>query len=183
MSSIRSIVNDYFLGKPDSPVIYVSWRDAMKYAKWVGKWLPTEAEWEYACRAGSTTRYHFGDDESQLGEYAWYEANSGGRPHPVGQKKSNAWGLYDMHGNAREWCLDSYHPDYYGYSPLQNPTGPSIGLARLGRGGSWATDAYSTRSAARLEIPRGLDPCGFRCALDVVPDPGGQYVTFGGNEP
>ncbi len=102
-----------------NPVDNVSWNDCQKFLKTLnGKVgggsfsLPTEAQWEYACRAGSTTRYCFGDKESQLGDYAWYEDNNGNKTHPVGQKKPNAWGLYDMHGNVWEWCADWFDDEY-----------------------------------------------------------------------
>jgi uncharacterized repeat protein (TIGR02543 family) len=111
--------------------------------------LPTEAQWEYACRAGSTTLWHFGDDEAQLVNYAWYSANSGGTTHPVGQKDPNAWELHDMHGNVWEWCWD-----WWGTFPdpgnLNNPTGPASGAYRVFRGGSWYNFASNTQSADRL---------------------------------
>ena len=115
--------------------------------------LPTEAQWEYACRAGSTTRYCFGDDLAKLGEYAWYDKNSDFHTSiPVGQKKPNAWGLYDMHGRVGEWCADLYGP--YTASPVDDPTGPSLGWGRVQRGGSiWHHSRYF-RSAQRASVER-----------------------------
>jgi formylglycine-generating enzyme required for sulfatase activity len=111
--------------------------------------LPTEAEWEYACRAGSQTRYCFGDDEKTLGEYAWYFANSGDRTHPVGEKKPNAFGLHDMHGNVWEWCWDGYDADYYRQSPAADPRGSDQAASRVIRGGSWRFAPHFARSAYR----------------------------------
>ena len=153
----------------NNPVEQVSWDDAVAYcAKLTGKEktagrlpvgyeyrLPTEAEWEYACRAGTTTAFSFGDDESQLGEYAWYDSNSGllgqlnsHTTHPVGQKKPNGWGLYDMHGNVYEWCLDWYDGDYPGGS-VTDPQGSPTGSCRIYRGGGWGYSAGDCRSANR----------------------------------
>jgi formylglycine-generating enzyme required for sulfatase activity len=101
-------------GRGRRPVINVSWHDATAYCKWLSEEtgetyrLLTEAEWEYACRAGSDTEYCYGDDPAKLGEYAWYYENAGLKSHPVGEKLPNAWGLYDMHGNVWEWCADEY---------------------------------------------------------------------------
>jgi formylglycine-generating enzyme required for sulfatase activity len=113
--------------------------------------LPTEAEWEYACRAGSTSRYCYGDDAASLGDYAWYFGNSDGGTSPVGQKRPNAFGLYDMHGNVFEWCWDKYDEGYYGRSPDADPAGPSQsrGFVRVIRGGSWSNDANFVLSAYR----------------------------------
>ena len=146
------------------PVERVSWDDAMKFCETVsartGKIfrLPTEAEWEMACRAGSTGRYCFGDDEKLLGEYAWYRENAEGKTHPVGQKKPNAWGLFDMHGNVWEWCADWYSHSYYAECERQgvvtNPQGASTGSNRVARGGGWGNSAVFCRSANRsLDAP------------------------------
>ncbi len=96
--------------------------------------LPTEAEWEYACRAGSTTVYSFGSDTAQLGQHAWFKSNANKKTHPAGKKEANAWGLYDMHGNVAEWCNDVYAADYYHHSPSKNPRGPSEGEKNVLRG-------------------------------------------------
>ncbi len=147
---------------PKNPVESVSWDDCQKFLEKLnaksgpggGKFqLPTEAQWEYACRAGSTTRYCFGDDESHLGEYAWYDANSGGKPHPVGQKKPNAWELYDMHGSVWEWCADWYDRNYYKESPRDDPTGPTTGSSRVIRGCTPDSGARYCRSAFRRSYP------------------------------
>ena len=134
-------------GYDDYPVVNVTWYGANEYAKWIGGSLPTEAQWEYACRAGSTTAYSFGDDSDSLGDYAWYSGNGSSKTHPVGQKKSNAWGLYDMHGNVWEWCADWY--DGYSTTAVTDPTGAGSGSYRVLRGGSWGSDASYCRSAFR----------------------------------
>lgn len=132
--------------------------------------LPTEAEWEYACRAGTATAYYFGDDPSKLGEYAWFDKNSGGHPRPVGQKQPNAWGLFDMSGNLWEWCNDFYAVDYYSQSPPTDPKGPDSGQTKVVRGGAWRFSAERCRSGYRYnENPGYADVCfgydiyGFRC--------------------
>jgi len=111
--------------------------------------LPTEAQWEYACRAGSTTIYCFGDSESELGDYAWFDKNSGDTTHPVGQKRANAWGLFDMHGNVFEWCADWYDEYYYQHSSATDPTGPTPGSLGVFRGGAWNQGSYFCRASDR----------------------------------
>jgi formylglycine-generating enzyme required for sulfatase activity len=147
---------------PKNPVERVSWEDCRGFVEKLnakvggGKFsLPTEAQWEYACRAGSTTRYCYGDDETQLGEYAWYEENSDRKTHPVGEKTPNAGGLYDMHGNVWEWCQDWYDQGYYANSPTDDPTGPAGGSIRVNRGGSWSLTARNCRSAIRFRFSPG----------------------------
>jgi formylglycine-generating enzyme len=132
--------------------------------------LPTEAEWEYACRAGSTTRYFFGDGPEALRTFAWFDGNSQAMPHPVGQRKPNAWGLYDMEGNVWEWCNDFYGPKYFRSSPTDNPRGPQEGEKRVLRGGAWSSSADNCTSWARncdeagvTDICLTMDSNGFRC--------------------
>ena len=118
----------------NNPVEQVSWNDCQSFIAKLNELdhehtyrLPTEAEWEYACRAGSTMGYGYGNDSAQLGQYAWYSDNSNSKTHPVGEKKPNAWGLYDMHGNGWEWCQDWYDGGYYENSPGTDPQGPNSG--------------------------------------------------------
>lgn len=153
------------------PVEKVSWDDAQVFISALNRKegkevyrLPTEAEWEYAARAGSTTTYFFGDDKGGLGQYAWYEGNSGKETHPAGQLRANQWGLHDMSGNVWEWCQDWYGDKYYANSPSTDPTGPSSGSARVLRGGSWGNSAQSCRSADRCDYSpgSGINFFGFR---------------------
>jgi len=142
--------------RPDCPVESVSLYECRGFLKKLSEMtgrnftLPSEAEWEYACRAGSITEFCFGDDESGLDEFGWYYANSGGKPHPVGQKRPNAWGLYDMHGNVSEWCEDAGHDSYAGAptdGSVWKPEGRSA--QRILRGGSYGLPAKYCRSAYR----------------------------------
>jgi formylglycine-generating enzyme required for sulfatase activity len=158
------------------PVEQVSWEDAVEFCKKLSDLpeekkagrvyrLPTEAEWEYACRAGSKAAYSFGANSKTLGDYAWFGENSGGQIHPVGEKKANAWGLYDMHGNVWEWCSDWY--GVYPKGSVSDPSGPSEGSSRVFRGGSWGREAAYCRSASRLWIGPSYRfyYIGFRVAL------------------
>ena len=175
-----------------NPVEQVRWSDAVRYCngrsrleelepcydleRWEcdfnanGYRLPTEAEWEYACRAGTTTSLFFGNQQSKLKRYAWCKENSGGKPRPVGQKLPNTWGLYDMYGNVWEWCNDFYKVDYYQESPKEDPKGPKTGESKVVRGGAWNSNAETCRSSYRYnENPGYVDACfgydiyGFRC--------------------
>ena len=143
----------------NNPVEMVSWEDAVEFCRRLSELpaekeagnvyrLPTEAEWEYACRAGTTTMYSFGDDESDLRNYAWYLRYSGGGTHPVGGKKPNAWGVYDMHGNVWEWCQDWYGD--YPSGSVTDPSGAKSGETRVFRGGSWSMTPEHCRSATRF---------------------------------
>jgi formylglycine-generating enzyme required for sulfatase activity len=148
-------VPTYFDGD-DLPVERESWDGAVKFCKMISKQtgrtyrLPTEAEWEYACRAGATGLYCFGDDGRTLEQYAWYQGNYDGKSHPVGQKKPNQFGLYDMHGNVWEWCQDWYDANYYTQSPETDPQGPVKGVGmKVIRGGSSSYSSVHCRSASR----------------------------------
>ena len=160
----------YVLDDPDSPAVYMSWEDAQTFCKRAGNGfrLPTEAEWEYACRAGSRTAYCFGDSSSGLGTYGWYGGNADskgeGYAHKVGQKKPNAWGLHDMCGNVWEWCQDRYGD--YPRGSVTDPTGPWTGTYRVLRGGSWNDYPAACRSAARgrLTLVNRRTYGGFRVA-------------------
>lgn len=156
------------------PVENVSWEDAQAFCRKLGNGyrLPTEAEWEYAARAGSTTKWSFGNDENRLGEYAWFSGNSGSQTHPVGQKKPNAFGLFDMHGNVWEWCQDVWH-DSYNSAPSDGSAWLSGGDSslRVLRGGSWNDDGSNCRSASRVRITPGfiLSLRGFRLVSARTP--------------
>ena len=135
--------------------------------------LPTEAEWEYACRAGTKTMCSFGDDEKEYGDYGWYQKNAStigeGYAHQVGLKKPNAFGLYDMHGNVEEWCHDYYGDDYYQQSPEMDPMGPSSGSSRVLRGGSYTSSLFSYTHRSFADNGRGsyLYDIGFRVVREL----------------
>jgi formylglycine-generating enzyme required for sulfatase activity len=140
--------------------------------------LPTEAEWEYACRAGATTDYSFGSDASKAGQYGWFADIAEKKTHPVGEKKPNAWGLYDMLGNVAEWCNDYYDKDYYKSSPSANPRGPADGKQKVLRGGAWNSAAAALTCSYRFsESPGFSDAClardaiGFRCVRKAPDKP------------
>jgi sulfatase modifying factor 1 len=166
---------------PNYAASYVSWDDAVAFCKKLSEAedktyrLPTEAEWEYACRAGTETAWSFGDDEKALGDYAWYRENAWDidekYAHQVELKKPNAFGLYDMYGNVYEWCHDYFEEDYYKQSPEQDPRGPVSGSSRVLRGGSWDWLFYArfTRSAGRGRGGAGLrlNYFGFRLVREL----------------
>ena len=157
----RAVMGDnpsYFEGDDNLPVEQVSWDDAQEFIRKLNakegtdKYrLPSEAEWEYACRAGTTTRYSFGDSDANLGECAWYRDNSGEKTHPVGEKKPNPWGLYDMHGNVWEWVQDVWHDNYDGAPNDGSAWESGDSTKRVNRGGGWC-DRASGWSAVRFRL-------------------------------
>ena len=145
------------MGTEGFPAISMTQHAANKFAQWMsaktGQFyrLPTEAEWEYACRAGTTTAYSFGNDASKLGEFAWYNGNSDSKYQKVGTKKPNPWGLYDMHGNVMEWTLDQYQADIYSKPAVDNPwVASKTPYPHVARGGSWQDDPGNLRCGARV---------------------------------
>jgi len=152
---VKRVGNGYSLSRNKfgqdlrQPMAEVSWNGSKAFCDWAGLRLPTEAEWEYACRAGTTTAYTFGGDDDNLSRYAWHWDNNGHKTCPVGGKILNAWHLYDMHGNVWEWCADWYDKSYYGMSPTEDPKGPTSGRSRIRRGGSWFNLSNGCRSANR----------------------------------
>ena len=164
----------WYQGDMNRPVELVSWEDVQEFIRRLNQKesetkyrLPKEAEWEYAARAGRTTSYGFGNDVSQLGMYAWYDKNAGNATHPVGQKQSNPWSLYDMHGNVWEWVQDWYGS--YTAASSVDPTGPASGTSRVRRGGSSFNDSRFVRAARRFSsAPSNRDAgIGFRLAREV----------------
>jgi len=144
------------MGKKGYPAINITHHAALSFCKWLSAKtghfyrLPTEAEWEYACRAGSETAYSFGEDVSRLGDYAWYKENSDQKYHQIGKKKANPWGIYDMHGNVAEWTMDQYQANYYSVSSTENPwLKPETLYSRVIRGGAWSDEASELRCTAR----------------------------------
>jgi formylglycine-generating enzyme required for sulfatase activity len=168
---------------PDAPVESVSWEEAAGFCRLLsdmpgekgsaGRYgLPTEAQWEYAARAGTTTAWSFGDDVAALSDHAWWSLNSERKTHSVGLKKPNAFGLLDVHGNVFEWCADWHSEEYYENSALADPTGPASGESRVLRGGSWSGDDPNLfRCAYRLNYPADYRSpgYGFRVARALTP--------------
>jgi formylglycine-generating enzyme required for sulfatase activity len=198
LGKIEAFPNPSHFQGADLPVEQVTWPQAARYCnarsrlenlkpcydedtgacdfEASGYRLPTEAEWEYACRAGTDSEYSFSSEVRQLGDFAWFADNSARKTHPVGRKKPNLFGLFDMHGNVAEWCHDVYDPSYYKTSPEKNPRGPESGDQYVLRGGSWKSPAAAVRSAYRIgENPGFSDAClardaiGFRCVRKAPP--------------
>jgi len=165
----------YFKGD-DLPVEQVSWNEAQDFIKKFNdkeggnKYrLPSEAEWEYVARAGTSTRFSFGDDESMLGDYAWYSTNSGNKTHNVGQKKPNPWGLYDIHGNVWDWMQDEYHNSYNNAPTDESSWESGNSPIRVARGGNWNSSSSLCRSADRhyVDQDNSNNHLGFHLVRDL----------------
>ncbi|MDL2212817.1 SUMF1/EgtB/PvdO family nonheme iron enzyme [Bacteroides sp. OttesenSCG-928-N06] len=150
-------------GRANCPVVLVYWAGATAYANWAGGRLPTEAEWEYACRAGGKTAYSYGDVADAA--YMWYD-DAVPAPQPVGTNQPNPWGLYDMHGNVHEWCSDRYAADYGGTSDVVNPQGGATSDYRVKKGGYYGSTAADCRSACRIQSDGAASTTGFRIVYD-----------------
>ncbi len=174
--------DDLGWGRGNRPVMNVSWNDAQAYVEWLNRKtgltgradryrLPSEAEWEYAARAGTSTAFSFGDDEGQLGQHAWFNGNSNRQTHPVGGKRANAFGLHDMHGNVREWVEDCWNESHSG-APSDGSARTFVNCSnRVSRGGSWGGNPQDLRSANRIRNSSGFRYFifGFRLAR-MLPD-------------
>lgn len=170
---------------PKRPAERVSWDDAVEFCRRLSELpgekaarrryaLPTEAQWEYACRAGTTTRWYCGDDEAGLLDVAWFIKNAGDSTHPVAEKQPNAWGLYDMYGNVWQWCRDLSRLEPYSDAAADDPTGPSLGIDRVMHGAAWNCQAWSCRSAYRhafTPVQRGNNGFRVTCEIDASPGP------------
>jgi formylglycine-generating enzyme len=175
----KAIMNDVpgFARGAEQPAGGVSWLEAAEFCRRLSEdeqktyRLPTEAEWEYACRAGADTLFSFGNYPANLDQYGWFADNSNESTHAVGRKKPNLWGLCDMHGNVSEWCLDRYASDFYRRSPDADPEGPGAGALRVVRGGSWGDKIANVRCAARTgkRPDQHSDGTGFRVVRTSVP--------------
>jgi formylglycine-generating enzyme required for sulfatase activity len=154
----------------EHPVTHVSWYDSQAFCIWLSRKLgheyrlPTEAEWEYAARAGSEADYCFGDEVARLADYGWYRKNSKFRLHRAAALKPNQWGLFDMHGNLNEWVSDWHRRDYYQNSPSRNPKGPTGGKLKVMRGGAWIYKSSGLRVSTRVgdKPDRVMNILGFR---------------------
>lgn len=171
----QTYLNPGFSVTDDSPAAGLTWNDANAFCKWLSIQekktirLPTEAEWEYACRAGTTTQYSFGDNYNELPQYAWFNTNAGGSSHAAGSLLPNHFGLFDMHGNLFEWCGDWYDESWYEQSPRIDPKGPATGTERVLRSGRWGTSGTDCRSAYRhFRLPSNrYNGNGFRCVAEL----------------
>jgi len=195
---IQTYLNPGYVVNDESPAATITWNDAVAYCNWLsaeekldpcylldvntselqpnknGYRLPTEAEWEFACRAGTTTQYSFGDDHQELVQYGWCKKNSGNRTHAVGTKPANPFGLFDLHGNLQEWCQDYYDEKWYEKTLANDPIGPFSGSNRVIRGGHWYNSASPCRSAYRYSYtpsPHHILSHGFRWVRSLEAHP------------